>query len=167
MLLMKDRISSKARHVSVPDVLEVVKERLVERRFNIEQYNRIEGTILGRRNRLDKIIVGLYRRVVVRVEKEKKGDKKNEISITMEWSGAYSASAVTFFEAGLISLAILKDLGFKGFLLSVLVGSIGALINMIAFNLLRVRMNAILKQDIRDLEEEAGERKGRGKGLRM
>ena len=156
---MNDRVCSEAGHIQLPEILGVVKERLVERRFNIDEYDRIGGTLSARRNRVDKMVEGLYRKVKIKVAKEK---KEREACIYLEWSGAYSASAVTFFEAGLISLAVLRGLGLEGIhgiLISVLVGAMGSLLNMIAFNILRVRLTRTLRQDIRDLEEEGAERK--------
>ncbi|MGA1865892.1 MAG: hypothetical protein ACMUFK_00325, partial [Thermoplasmatota archaeon] len=62
---MKDLIEKSPSKLDGPSIMEAVKERMVEYRFNIDEYNLSTRRIEGRRNNLDKVILGLNRKLAV------------------------------------------------------------------------------------------------------
>ena len=150
---MKGQLSQKADQIEVPTVLQAVKERLIEKRFNIDTYDRTGGTIQARRNSLDMVVIGAYRRTSISVKKD---EETGKIGVELEWGGVAFGAVVTFTELFLISIAILRELGSTGLLISGLIALIGTAINIILFNYLRARFRSVLSRDIRDLNDEAG-----------
>ncbi len=150
---MKGQLSQKADQLEVPTVLQAVKERLIEKRFNIDTYDRTGGTIQARRNSLDMVVIGAYRRTSISVKKDQETGK---IGVEFQWGGVAFGALVTFAELFLISIAILRELGSTGLLISCLIALIGTAINIILFNYLRARFRSVLSRDIRDLNDEAG-----------
>lgn len=153
---IKDRIRKKTRSLGIPLVLETLKERFVELRFNIDVYDISEGKIEARRNSLDRIVLGLYRRARVEVKKD---DEKENLSIDIKWGGLVSAFALTGAWFFAVTLAILRDLGARGVMLSVLIGLFGVSINMILFYVMRARFIMKVKRDLHDLELDLEEKK--------
>ncbi|MEA3559307.1 MAG: hypothetical protein U9R75_08650 [Candidatus Thermoplasmatota archaeon] len=133
-----------------------MKERFVELRFNIDVYDISEGKIEARRNSLDRIVLGLYRRARVEVKKD---DEKENLSIDIKWGGLVSAFALTGAWFFAVTLAILRDLGARGVMLSVLIGFFGVSINMILFYVMRARFIMKVKRDLHDLELDLEEKK--------
>lgn len=150
---MKDQLSQKADQLEVPTVLQAVKERLIEKRFNIDTYDRTCGLIKARRNSLDMVVIGAYRKTSISVQKDRETGK---IGVDLEWGGVAFGAVVTFLELFLVSIAILSELGLTGLLISGLIALIGTAINIILFNYLRARFRSVLSRDIRDLNDEAG-----------
>ncbi len=150
---MKDQLSQKADLLEVPIVLQTVKERLIEKRFNIDTYDRPGGLIKARRNSLDMVVIGAYRRTSISVRKD---GETGKIGVDLEWGGVAFGAVVTFLELFLVSIAILRELGLTGVLISCLIALIGTAINIILFNYLRARFRSVLSRDIRDLDDEAG-----------
>jgi len=148
---MKETIRRKGEHLEVAVVLETIKERLIEKRFNLDTYDRKEGRIESRRNRLDKIILGAYRKVAIVVDKTENG----RIDIEFEWGGMTTAASISFMEVFLVSAAVLRGFGAEGILAAVLFGLIGSSINGVFFHALRIRFDRMLIKDIGDLEREA------------
>jgi hypothetical protein len=153
---IKDRIRKKTRSLGIPLVLETVKERLVELRFNIDVYDISEGKIEARRNSLDKIVLGLYRKARVEIKKD---DEKEDLSIDIKWGGIVSAFVLTGVWFFAVTLAILRDLGARGVMLSILIGLFGISINMILFYVMRARFIMKVKRDLHDLELDLEEKK--------
>lgn len=152
---MKDLITKRSKHLEIPPVLQAVKERMVEARFNIDDYDIKSGRIFGRRNNLDKIILGLYRKVSITISKE-----NNDISIEMTWGGLISSCSISAFQFFIVTIAILRNLEFQGFIIALLIGVLGVFLNLIAFFALRARMISRMKRDLNDLEKaEKGNRK--------
>lgn len=146
---LTDRIRKKTSRLGVPTVLEAVKERLVELSFNIDNYDISSGRIEARRNRLDKIVLGLYRRAWIEVRFD---PKKEDLVINVRWGGLYSAVLLTGIWFFAISLAVLKDLGLRGVMLSFMLGLLGISMNLIFFYIMRVRFLRMVKRDLLDLE---------------
>lgn len=150
---MKGQLSQKADQLEVPTVLQAVKERLIEKRFNIDTYDRAGGTIQARRNSLNMVVIGAYRKTSISVKKD---EETGKIGVEFEWGGVAFGALVTFAELFLISIAILRELGSTGLLIAGLIALIGTAINIILFNYLRARFRSVLSRDIRDLNDEAG-----------
>ncbi len=155
---MKDLIQRKSSDLKVQTILGTIKERLVEFRFNIDVYDHKEGTLKGRRNSLDRMVLGLYRNVAVSVSKD---EKDKEINIELDWGGLISSNLITFIIILLISYAILKGQGYMGVLISIPVGLVFVAINLSLFALMRVRITSLIKKDLKDLEREGNMRKRR------
>jgi hypothetical protein len=155
---MKDLVTKRSKHLDIPLVLETIKERMIEFRFNIDEYNNKTGRIIGRRNNLDKVILGLYRKVSIQVSKE-----KIDLSIEVEWSGLKSAGGVSAFQFFIVSFAILRNLGAQGMIISLLMGALGVFLNLVAFFALRGRMISRMKRDLNDLEKAEREKRKRSK----
>ncbi|MGA1820631.1 MAG: hypothetical protein ACMUHU_06450 [Thermoplasmatota archaeon] len=155
---MKDLIGKTAKKLDIPPVLEVIKERMVENRFNIDEYDVKTGTIEGRRNNLDKVILGLNRKLKVSV-----GKQKEELSVELTWGFLARNCTITGFEFFIIAMAILRNFQIRGFIIALLIGGVGALVNLGLFFLLRYRMTTVMRRDLDDLETalEEGKRKGR------
>jgi len=155
---MKDLITKTAKKLELPPVLEAIKERMVEYRFNIDEYDMKTGIMIGRRNNLDKVIFGLNRKLSVSVRKE-----KDDISVELTWGFIGRNCIITGFEFFFIALAILRNFQIKGLLFALLFGGVGALVNLGILLLLRYRMTSVIKKDLDDLEAalEEGKRKGR------
>ncbi|MFW3146257.1 MAG: hypothetical protein ACMUIE_05550 [Thermoplasmatota archaeon] len=159
---MKDRIIRRSRYLTIPHVLEAIKERLVEFRFNIDLYDIKSGEIDSRRNSLDKIVIGLYRKAKIKVQQEKKG---GEISIDITWGGLlfpFLLSGIWFF---VVSLAVLKGMGAKGLLISTLIGLLGVSLNVLIFYVMRARFISRIKRDLHDLESYEREKNKKLKGM--
>lgn len=155
---MKDLVTKRSKRLEIPLVLETVKERMIESRFNIDDYNIKSGRIDGRRNNLDKVIMGLYRKASIKVSKE-----KDDISIQVEWSGLISSGGVSAFQFFIVSIAILRNLGIQGLIISLLMGALGVFLNLVAFFALRARMISRMKRDLNDLEKAEREKRKRSK----
>ena len=78
------------------------------------------------------------------------------MGVEFEWGGVAFGAVVTLVELFLVSIAILRELGSAGLLISGLIALIGTSINIILFNYLRARFRSVLSRDIRDLNDEAG-----------
>lgn len=146
---MRDIISKKTRKLTIPLVLETVKERLIELRFNIDHYNIADGEIEGRRNSLDKIILGLYRKTRVKVSLS---EKKESVRIDIGWGGLLTALLITGVWFFFISLAILRNMGLQGVLISLIIAFIGISLNLVLFYVMRARFLYRVKRDLHDLE---------------
>lgn len=146
---MRDVITRKARHLNNSIVMEAIKERLIEKRFNIDRYERVNGLIEARRNNLYMILMGLYRKVRILVDMD---EDKEKIRINLDWSGFFSSSTISFVEAFLISMLILRNSGINGVLGAVLIGVFFSFLNMILFSILRGKTNSAIKRDLWDLE---------------
>ncbi|MGA1820974.1 MAG: hypothetical protein ACMUIG_00445 [Thermoplasmatota archaeon] len=146
---MQDEIVRKTRHLNTSTVMEAIKERLIEHRFNIETYERINGKIEARRNNLQMILSGLYRKVKIDIDMNK---EKEKVKITLDWYGYFSSATVSFVEFFLLSLLVLQGYGINGLLGSVLIGTFGSFINMILFAILKARIASSIKRDLWDLE---------------
>jgi len=155
---MKDLIQRRSSDLKVQTILGTIKERLVEFRFNIDVYDHKAGTLKGRRNSLDRMVLGLYRNVAVNVTKD---EREKEIDIELDWGGLISSNLITFIIIFLVSYAILKGQGYMGALISIPVGLIFVAINLSLFALMRVRIISLIKKDLKDLEREGKSRKGR------
>ncbi|MGA1792990.1 MAG: hypothetical protein ACMUHM_03475 [Thermoplasmatota archaeon] len=155
---MKDQITKTAKKLDIPPVLGAIKERMVEHRFNIDDYDVKKGTIEGRRNNLDKVIIGLNRKLQVFVKKD-----NDEISVELHWGFLPRNCTVTGFEFFIIAMAILRNFQLNGFLIALLIGGVGAILNLGLFFLLRYRMTSVMRRDLDDLEIalEEGKRKGK------
>jgi hypothetical protein len=156
---MKDTLERKDSRLKVQTVLGAVKERLVEYRFNIDIYDLKDGALTGRRNTLDKIVLGLYRNVSVLVKKTD-GGHTGDLSITLEWGGLLLSNILTFAFTFLVAYAILKGEGLIAFAYSIPVGFLFVILNLGLFILMRVRIRKRIKEDLRDLEKEE-KRRGR------
>lgn len=146
---MQDEIVRKTRHLNTSTVMEAVKERLIEHRFNIDAYERINGRIEARRNNLQMILVGLYRKVKIDIDLN---EEKEKVSIKLDWFGYFSSAMVSFVEFFLISLLVLQQFGINGLLGSILFGTFGSFLNMIMFAILKARLSLAIKRDLWDLE---------------
>jgi len=150
---MMDLLTRKGSRLKVPTVLEAIKERLVEYRFNIDLYDIKEGILKGRRNTLDKMVLGLYRNVSVNIERT---EDKNEgdLSINIRWGGLFFANLLTFIFTFLIAYAAMKGQGTIAFLYSIPIGFLFVLLNLTLFTIMRTRILMRIKQDLKDLEKE-------------
>ena len=146
---MHNAISRKTRHLDAPTVMGAIKERLIEKRFNIDRFERINGLIEGRRNNLHMILLGLYRKVKVRVVVNKETEN---VWINLNWSGYYSSYMITFVEVFLLSLLFLRSYGVNGLLGSVMFGLLFSNINMVLFIVLKSLLAQDIKRDLWDLE---------------
>ena len=146
---MQDEIVRKTRHLNTSTVMEAIKERLIEHRFNIDTYERINGKIEARRNNLQMILSGLYRKVKINIDLN---EEKEKVKIRLEWYGYFSSATVSFVEFFLVSLLVLQRYGVNGLLGSVLIGTFGSFVNMIMFAILKARMESAIKRDLWDLE---------------
>jgi hypothetical protein len=146
---MRDVITRKARNLNNSVVMETIKERLIEKRFNIDRYERANGLIEARRNNLYMILTGLYRKVGIQVEMNEKSER---IKIYLKWSGFFSSSTITFVEVFLISMLVLRDSGLSGVLGAVLIGMFFSFLNLVLFSILRNKLHTEIKRDIWDLE---------------
>ena len=155
---MKDLVTKRTKRLDIPLVLETVKERMIEFRFNIDEYDIKSGRIIGRRNNLDKVIMGLYKKVSIHVSKE-----NDDLSIDVEWSGLISSGGVSAFQFFIVSIAILRNLGIQGLIISLLMGALGIFLNLVAFFALRARMVSKMKRDLNDLEKAEREKRKRSK----
>jgi len=153
---MKDLIRKKSKYLDIPTVLEVVKERLVEHRFNIDNYDIPTGSIDGRRNTLDKVVLGLYRRVSVRAEA-----RKDDITLDIEWGGLISSCSVSAFQFFIVSMAIFRSLELQGIIIAAMIGVLGVFLNLVMFFAMRTRFIARIRRDLHDLEVAMKEDKGR------
>jgi hypothetical protein len=159
---MLDLLERRGSILKVPTVLEAIKERLVEYRFNIDLYDIKEGTLKGRRNTLDKMVLGLYRKV--KVDIDRKDEKKEaDISISIRWGGLFFANLLTFVFTFLIAYAVMKEQGMIALLYSIPVGFLFVLLNLALFTIMRTRILMRIKQDLKDLEKEERRRKRSGK----
>lgn len=150
---MLDLLERRGSSLKVPTVLEAIKERLVEYRFNIDLYDIKEGTLKGRRNTLDKMVLGLYRNVTVNIDK--KDDKKEgDLSINIRWGGLFFANLLTFIFTFLIAYAVMKEQGMIALVYSIPVGFLFVLLNLTLFTIMRTRILMRIKQDLKDLEKE-------------
>ncbi|MBN1539970.1 MAG: hypothetical protein JW939_07485 [Candidatus Thermoplasmatota archaeon] len=155
---MKDLIQKCPSKLDAPSVMETIKERMVEYRFNIDEYDLSTRRIEGRRNNLDKVILGLNRKLAVSICKE-----KDRITIDLKWSSLLSNCAISGFEFFFIAMAVFRSFEFGGFLISLAIGAFGALINLLLFMVLRLKLGSTIERDLDDLEKalEEGKRKGR------
>jgi hypothetical protein len=155
---MKDLIGKTVSQLEIPPVLEAIKERMVESRFNIDQYTVNFGMIEGRRNNLDKVILGLNRKLNVSVTKE-----KEEMKIELSWGFLVRNCLISGFEFFIISIALLRSFQLSGFLISLFIGAVGIALNLGLFFLFRYRFIRMIKRDLDDLKRalEEGKRKGR------
>jgi hypothetical protein len=156
---MKDLLEKRDSGLKVPTVLEAVKERLVEHRFNIDVYDIKDGELKGRRNSLDKMVLGLYRNVSVNVDREERG-RSGDLSISINWGGLVFPNILTFAFTFLIAYAVFKGEGAMALLYSLPVGLLFVLVNLIFFTIMRTRILFRIKQDLKDLEKEI-RKKGR------
>ncbi len=151
---MKDTISRHSKHLEIPPVLEAIKERLVEARFNIDNYDIPTGSIDGRRNNMDKVILGLYRKVSIRAEK-----KKDHLNIEIKWGGLISSCSISALQFFIVPLAFLRSFGTQGVIISGLIGILGISLNLIIFFALRAKIISTIKRDLHDLEKARMKRK--------
>ena len=131
---------------------------MIESRFNIDDYDIKSGRIEGRRNNMDKVILGLYRKASIKVSKE-----DDEISIEVEWGGLKSSGSVSAFQFFIVSIAILRNLGLQGLIISLLMGALGVFLNLVAFFGLRARMTSRMKRDLNDLDKAERDKRKRSK----
>lgn len=151
---MKDLVTRRSKQLDVTHVLEAIKERLVESRFNIDDYDIKAGSIHGRRNNLDKVVLGLYKKVTVKVDKV-----DDEISVELKWGGLISSASISAIQFFIVSFAIFRNLDFRGFLIALLIGVLGVCLNLVAFVALRGRLVSKIKRDLADLEQAAKQKK--------
>jgi hypothetical protein len=144
---MKDNFSKRSKHLQVPEVLQAIKERMVETRFNIDDYDIKTGGICARRNNLDKVVMGLYRRARISVTKE-----KDEVTVEMKWGGLISSASLSAVQFFLVAIAILRNLGLQGVLIALLISMAGIFINLTLFFALRARIVSRIKRDLNDLD---------------
>lgn len=147
---MQNIISRKTRYLDTPTVMGSVKERLIEKRFNIDRFERMNGLIEGRRNNLHMILLGLYRKVKVKVKVDRESEN---VVVRLAWSGYYSSYMITFVEVFLLSLLFLKTYGTGGVLGSVLLGVLFSDINLVLYMVLKYLLTREIKRDIWDLEK--------------
>jgi hypothetical protein len=153
---MKDHLQKKVSNLSVQSILGTIKERLVEYRFNIDIFDHKEGRLKGRRNSLDRMVLGLYRNVEVKVTKD---EKEGRLDIELIWGGLFFSNLMTFLITFLISYALLKGQGFMGVMISIPVGLIFVIINLSLFYVLRKRLLSLIKKDIQVLDRESKKKK--------
>lgn len=155
---MKDLIEKSPSKLDGPSIMEAVKERMVEYRFNIDEYNLSTRRIEGRRNNLDKVILGLNRKLAVSICKD-----KDRITIDLKWSSLLGNCLISGFEFFIIAMAVFRSFELGGFLISLAIGAFGASINLVLFMVLRWKLRSLIKRDLEDLEKalEEGKRKGR------
>ncbi|MDG6226050.1 MAG: hypothetical protein QCI82_11140 [Candidatus Thermoplasmatota archaeon] len=139
---MRDRVLLDADRTTRSDALDIVKDVLMDARFNIDSYDRGSGTLTARRNDLTLILLGLYRRVKVTL-----GPASNRI--TLDWGGGLAASAVSFLQGMLVSLFFFRREGIDDVLASILIGLFMALINMLLFVYLRFRLVRKIKRSLK------------------
>ncbi|MBN1389697.1 MAG: hypothetical protein JXA22_03535 [Candidatus Thermoplasmatota archaeon] len=155
---MKDLIKKDICKLDIPNVMEAIKERMVEYRFNIDDYDLPSGTMEGRRNNLHKVIMGLNRKLTVSVQKDKR-----KIQIDLKWSSIFSNCVISWFEFFIIAMAVFRFMGLGGFLISIAVGFLGASLNLALFFVLRFKMISIMKRDLEDIEMAMVEGKFKGR----
>ncbi len=153
---MKDLIRKKSKYLDIPTVLEAIKERLVEHRFNIDNYDIPTGSIDGRRNNLDKVVLGLYKKISVRAEME-----KDDLILDIKWGGLISSCSVSAGQFFFVSLAIFRSFEVQGILISALIGALGVFLNLVLFFAMRARIISRIRRDLRDLESAMKEKKGK------
>jgi hypothetical protein len=154
--IMKDLVRKKSKYLDISTVLEAVKERLVEHRFNIDNYDIPTGSIDGRRNNLDKVVLGLYRKVSVRAEMN-----KDEITLDIKWGGLISSCSVSALQFFFISLAIFRSFEAQGIFISALIGALGIFLNLMFFFGMRARIISRIRRDLHDLEIAMKDKKGK------
>ncbi len=151
--MIKDRIRREESRVPIPSILAAIKERLVEYRFNIDNFDIRDGTLKGRRNSLDKMVTGLYRNVKVGVENV---TKDRGLDITIEWGGLVFSNLLTFAFILLISYAILKGEGPIAWIYSLVPALFFVVLNIVLFSLMRAKILELIKKDIQDLDVKKG-----------
>ncbi len=147
---MKDLVTKSSKYLEISDILQSTKERMVEVRFNIDNYDIKSGRIDGRRNNLDKVILGLYRKANVLVTKE-----NDKISVEVTWGGLISSGSISAFQFFIVAIAILRNMELQGLVIALLIGVLGIFLNQIAFFALRARLISKIKRDLNDLEKAA------------
>lgn len=157
---MKDLIHGNESDIKVSALLGTIKERLVEYRFNIDEYDHKKGRLKARRNSLDKIISGLYRNIEVEIRKD---EKTKEMDIELRWGGLLVTNILTFIFTFLVSYAIFQGQGTMGFLLSIPVGLVAVILNLVLFFVMRLRLTSTIRKDIMDLERAEKKKKGRSR----
>jgi hypothetical protein len=152
---MKDLIKKRSKYLDIPTVLEAIKERLVEYRFNIDNYDIKTGSIDGRRNNLDKVVLGLYRKISIHAELS-----NEELILDFKWGGLISSCSVSALQFFFVSLAIFRSFELQGILVSALIGALGVFLNLVLFFAMRARVISRIRRDLRDLEKAMKEKKG-------
>lgn len=148
--MIRDLIQDEDARVDIPTMLSAIKERLVEYRFNIDSFDIRDGTLKGRRNSLDKMVTGLYRNVRVSVERI---TKDKGLSIHIEWGGLLFSNLLTFALIMLISYAILKGEGPIAWAYSVVPAILFVFLNIALFYMMRSKILALIKEDVKDLDK--------------
>jgi hypothetical protein len=151
---MKDLVTRSSKYLDISDILQSTKERMVELRFNIDNYDIKSGRIDGRRNNLGKVVLGLYRKANVLVTKD-----NDKISVEVTWGGLISSGSISAFQFFIVAIAILRNMGYQGLVISLLIGVLGVFLNQVAFFALRARLVSKIKRDLYDLEKAAKAKK--------
>ena len=147
--MIKDLIRRDESRVEIPAILGAIKERLVESRFNIDNFDIRDGILKGRRNSLDKMVTGLYRNVKIYVERT---SKDKGLLIEVDWGGLVFSNILTFILILLISYAILKGQGPIAWIYSIIPALMFVVLNIALFAMMRAKILALIKKDIHDLE---------------
>ncbi|MGA1872929.1 MAG: hypothetical protein ACMUHY_04595 [Thermoplasmatota archaeon] len=155
---MKDVIRKNTKKLDIPSVLEAIKERMVENRFNIDDYDISSGRIEGRRNNLDKVVLGLNRKLEGHVTKD-----KDRLEVELKWGYIPRNCIISGVEFLIVAMAVLRSFEMNGFLISLAIGAAGVVLNLGMFTVLRYRMTSTIQRDLDDLENalEEGKRKVR------
>ena len=145
---MRDVLTLRVKGADTGMVLSGLKGWLGARAFTVEAYDQSNSRLSARKTSTLLVALGLDRALDALVSK---GDRSGSFRTELRWKGLLRGCTVSFIETFMLALIIGRDLGLRGFLISFLVGSIFATLNIGTYIVQRFLLKRALSADLKTI----------------